>query len=89
MSPPFCTVSLITANAALQTANSANISTPQYNKGDLKQPPQHDDANGNFHSHDITQKKTRTHQTMNPTIRAAAMKLTAQSFMFNRQTVLT
>jgi hypothetical protein len=44
----------MTANAALQTANSANISTPYNNKGDLKQPPQHDNANCEFHPHVIT-----------------------------------
>jgi hypothetical protein len=45
---------LITANAAFAAASSTNISTPYYNKGDLKQPPQHDDADGNFPPHDIT-----------------------------------
>jgi hypothetical protein len=81
MSPPFCTVSLITANAALQIANSANISTPYDNKGDLQQPPHNNDADGKFHPHDSTQIKTLTHQITSPTRRAAAIKLTAQSFM--------
>jgi hypothetical protein len=31
MSPPFCTVSLITEKAALQIASSANIKSPDYN----------------------------------------------------------
>jgi hypothetical protein len=71
----------MTANAAFAAASSTNISTLHHNKGDLKQPPQHDNSNGNFHSHDNTQTKILAHQTTSPTIRAAATKLTAQSFM--------
>jgi hypothetical protein len=60
MSPPFCTVSLMTAKAALQIANSANISTPYDNKGSLEQPPHNHDADGNFNFHAKAQIKTLT-----------------------------
>jgi hypothetical protein len=54
---------------------------PKYKQGDLKKPPNGNDADGNFNSHDSTRMKTLTHQTIMPTRRAAAMKLTAHSLI--------
>jgi hypothetical protein len=54
--------------------------TSYYDKGDLKEPPHNNNANGKFHSHENAQSIMRMQYKTNPTKTAAATKATARSF---------